>query len=355
MDAGSLDLIGEVFPGISIIDDPLKSGDSQAEIEALEPYYIDEFSTRRTGNWRQALIATRFSIDDLHAIVMNLDGLYDSNINPTGWLYLNLQALCKNPSEDLLLRKLNESLWETHPTLNSTELLKLERKNEYRFNTVYQGNPSVSTGNIVNSAVIHNPSEELLFGNLILAVDCANSSSDTSDYSAVTVAGFGTDKSIVIVDQIVGKFSVQELRVEIEKLFNTYVINEICFENSALGLVLIPEYETNFANCNPTNIKVTKLSVQLYGNKVRRLQYIAHEFANTFFTNTWLESYTQLRAELLAFPYGKNDDRVDSLIWALIRLSQLRPLTDEADLFGYGLGDNFTDVYTYNPEIELYT
>ena len=162
MDAGTLDIKAVLSPGLAVLDDPLKNGESLAEIEALEPYYIDEFGTRRTGNWRQGLIATRFAVNDMHGIVLALDGVWHETENPTGWLYLNLSALCKDPELDPLGRKYNESIWEAHPTLNSTELLKLEKKNQWRFETVYQGNPTLSEGTLVKSVNLKFPGLEAL-------------------------------------------------------------------------------------------------------------------------------------------------------------------------------------------------
>jgi hypothetical protein len=144
----------------------------------------------------------------------------------------------------------------------------------------------------------------------------------------------------VIVDHFAAQLSIFNLRTKITEFTNIYDIKEICFENAAMGLTLIPEYETNFNNCNPNNIKITKLSAQIHGNKTRRLQYIQHELKDVKFLNTFQKDYTELRTELLEFPHGKTDDRVDALIWALIRLSQIRPVFEFQDEVAEG-GDDW--------------
>jgi hypothetical protein len=343
MDAGTLELNGLPSPGIAIVDDPLKSGDSLAELDSLEAWFTDEFNTRRTGNWRQAVIATRFSPEDLHAIVLKLDGQYDSVTNTEGWLYLNLPALCKVPSEDLLGREFNESIWEDHPTLNTKELLKLEAIDELKFNTIYQGSPTLSTGNFIKLEQINKPEKELTANCIILAIDCAAASTQASDNTAFTVAGLGPNNTSIILEQIAGKYSLADCILIVKDLLVRYAIEEIAIEYSAMGHTLIPELINNYNDCNPEYVTVTKLMTSNYGNKIQRLKYVAAEH----YTDTWPEAYEELKNELVLFPKAKNDDRVDSLVWALIRLKSLRPIYDDTEAFGYGGGDGFDGAMIY--------
>ncbi len=322
MDAGTLDIVSVLSPGIAILDDPLKNGESEAEIEALEPYYVDEFATRRTGNWRQGLIATRFAVNDLHAIVLGIDGLWDSTTNSTGWLYCNLSALCKAPDTDPLNREYNESIWPNHPTLNQTELLKLEAKKPWRFNTVYQGNPTIQTSTLIKN--INYPSP-LLFNdisNLHLVVDSASGSSEGSDNTSITICG--TQQNIpTVLEQVSGNWNIIEIRKQIASLLCKYPnIKGIAIENASTGLALIPDYENNTNGCNSKKLPVLKLSSQQMGGKVRRLMSVEDLVYSCKFSDSFIE-YEDFRKELMAFPHGKKDDRVDSFVWALIVLKPL--------------------------------
>lgn len=322
MDAGTLDIVSVLSPGIAILDDPLKNGESEAEIEALEPYYVDEFATRRTGNWRQGLIATRFAVNDLHAIVLGIDGLWDSTTNSTGWLYCNLSALCKDPDTDPLNRKYNESIWPNHPTLNQAELLKLETKKLWRFNTVYQGNPTIQTSSLIKN--INYPSV-LLFNEIIklhLVVDSASGSSEGSDNTAITICGIQQDVPVVL-EQVSGNWNIIEIRKQIAFLLIKYPnIKNIAIENASTGLALIPDYENNANGCNPKKLAVLKLSPQQMGGKVRRLMSVEDLVYLCKFSNSFLK-YEDFRKELMSFPHGKKDDRVDSFVWSLIVLKPL--------------------------------
>jgi phage terminase large subunit-like protein len=328
MDAGTLDIVSVLSPGIAILDDPLKNGESEAEIEALEPYYVDEFATRRTGNWRQGLIATRFAINDLHAIVLGIDGLWDSTMNSTGWLYCNLSALCKDPDTDPLNREYNESIWPNHPTLNQAELLKLETKKLWRFNTVYQGNPTIQTSTLIKN--INYPSV-LLFNDIIklhLVVDSASGSSEGSDNTSITICGIQQNIPIVL-EQVSGNWNIIEIRKQIAFLLSKYTnIKSIAIENASTGLALIPDYENNTNGCNPKKLPVLKLSSQQMGGKVRRLMSVEDLIYLCKFSDSFIE-YEDFRKELMSFPHGKKDDRVDSFVWSLIVLKPLLNLNIE--------------------------
>lgn len=327
MSAGTLDILSQLSPGIAVMDDPLKNGESKAEIEALEPYYVDEFNTRRTGNWRQALIATRFAVNDLHAVVLNLDGIWDSESNPSGWVYCNLPALCLEPETDILNRKYNESIWPNHPTLNTPELLKLAAKNKWRFTTVYQGLPAVKDGTLVLRSTIGYPKTILLaeIKNIILAIDSASGSTAQCDNTSLTMGAIYNNMPCIL-EQISGNWTIIELRIKIAELINKWKPEKIGIENASTGLVLIPEMISNHNNCNLTKIAIDKLSPQLMGSKIRRLQAVEELLAITIFSNTWQSfEYEEFIKEILAFPNGTKDDRVDSFIWALIMLKELMP------------------------------
>lgn len=339
MSAGTLDIISKFSPGIAVMDDPLKNGESRAEIEALEPFWIDEFNTRRTGNWRQGLIATRFAINDLHAVVLNLDGLWDSDVNPDGWLYLNLSALCTEPQNDLLNRQLNESIWPSHPTLNTVELLKLQEKNKWRFTTVYQGLPAVKDGTIVLRSMVGRLEiiSQNKVSNIHLAIDSASGATAQCDNTSLTVGGV-IDNRPVILEQVSGNWSIIPLRIEIAKLLEKWQPEKIGIENASTGLVLIPEMVANLNGCNAKKTPIEKLSPQAYGGKIRRLQSVEELIPISIFSDTWSQvgSYDAFVDEILSFPNGAHDDRVDSFIWLLMMLKPLLSIEvaeDESDNF----------------------
>jgi phage terminase large subunit-like protein len=343
--AGTLDIISKLSPGLAVMDDPLKSGESKAEIEALPAFWVDEFNTRRTGNWRQGLIATRFAVNDLHAVVLNLDGLWDSETNPTGWVYLNLAALCLDPENDVLGRAYHESIWPGHPTLDTAELLKLQAKNPWRFATVYQGDPQVKEGTIVlRSSLRYQETLPLRYvKNIILAIDSASGSSALCDNTSLTVAGVYQESRPVILEQVSGNWNIIDLRVEVAKVLARWKVSRIGIENASSGLVLIPDMIANTNGCNPTKIPIEKLNPQAAGGKVRRLQSVEDLIPQTLFCSDWSQpgSYDAFIEEMVGFPNFGKDDRCDSFVWALIMLKSL--LTQEKDLDESSLAEKFTE------------
>ena len=329
---GSLDIIEKVSPGISVMDDSIKSSDSKADLEALEPFWLDQWNTRRTGSWLQAVIGTRFAVNDLHAIVLGLDGLWDSESNTTGWVLLNIPALCEDTENDILGRDYHESIWPSHPTLNTTELLKLQKKNLWRFNNLYQGNPTIPEGTLVKKAMLPERSDVLLSAvtNVTLAIDSASGSTASCDNTSLSVGGIYLGKPIVL-SQVSGNWPIVQLRKEITKLLKIWKPDQIGIENASTGLVLIPDMQANVGFSNPSRIPVTKLSPQMLGGKIRRLQSVEDLLPQLVFSKSWEETeYNEFLSEILAFPNGSHDDRVDSFVWLLIMLkSVVAPETQE--------------------------
>jgi len=98
--------------GATLIDDPLKSSDSKAAIDGVETWWAEECSTRRTNNYCQVVIATRFHERDLHGVLLDADGIYDPNENPFGWRWINICGIIETPEQaenDPLEREIGET------------------------------------------------------------------------------------------------------------------------------------------------------------------------------------------------------------------------------------------------------
>lgn len=131
-------LTGNAVTGGLIVDDPFK--DEKSARSTLMRNTVDEWLERvgltrvHPGAW-VILMATRWHEDDLSGRC----------VKKRGWRYLNLQAIADGPIDeagrviaDPLHRFLGEPLW---PSKRPLSFLKEAQKNEWTWNSLYQGTP----------------------------------------------------------------------------------------------------------------------------------------------------------------------------------------------------------------------
>lgn len=311
--SGSIDMESPGI-GIGLVDDPLKSSDSKKAFENLESWWGEQFSTRRTNNYAQVVVATRFHEKDLHGILMDGDGLYDPEHNRYGWRWVNIQGLCENPSTDVLGRKLGESHWPSNPTF-SVSMLESQKKimGSFKFAALYQGIPVAAEGQIVKNSWIEVIEEEdcppldiIWFG-----VDCAFSEAELADESAICVAGISTrnPETVYIRDIVKGKWGFPDLIEAVKQQYSFYKAKMLCIEKAASGHSLIQVLKRE------TKIPIEEMKP--LRSKTIRMQAVCPLFENSrvkIVRGMWTDAFVK---ELTAFPYVRHDDSVDALVWAL--------------------------------------
>lgn len=300
--------------GIGLVDDPLKSSDSKKALDTLESWWAEQFSTRRTNNYAQVVVATRFHEKDLHGILMDGDGLYDPVDNKYGWRWINIQGLCENPSTDILGRKLGESHWPSNPTF-SVSMLESQKKimGSFKFAALYQGIPVAAEGQIVKNSWIEVIEEEecpeldvIWFG-----IDCAFSEKEMADESAICVAGMSTrNPNVVYIRDIVkGKWSFPDLLEAVKQQYSFYRARVLCIEKAASGQSLIQVLRRE--------AKIPVEEMKPLKSKTVRLQAVCPLLENSrvkLVRGYWTDAFIK---EITAFPFVRHDDSVDAVVWAL--------------------------------------
>lgn len=300
--------------GIGLVDDPLKSSDSKKALDTLESWWAEQFSTRRTNNYAQVVVATRFHEKDLHGILMDGDGLYDPVDNKYGWRWINIQGLCENPSTDILGRKLGESHWPSNPTF-SVPMLESQKKimGSFKFAALYQGIPVAAEGQIVKNSWIEVIEEEecpeldvIWFG-----IDCAFSEKEMADESAICVAGMSTrNPNVVYIRDIVkGKWSFPDLLEAVKQQYSFYRARVLCIEKAASGQSLIQVLKRE--------AKIPVEEMKPLKSKTVRLQAVCPLLENSrvkLVRGYWTDAFIK---EITAFPFVRHDDSVDAVVWAL--------------------------------------
>ncbi|GMV18336.1 MAG: hypothetical protein AMXMBFR56_65600 [Polyangiaceae bacterium] len=130
-------LTGYPIDGVCVVDDPIKDS-TEAQSATVRQRCIDWFDTvawtRRHAGTSYVIMATRWHPEDLSGILIG-----------RGWRYVNLKAIAEGPAndngavqDDPLGRRPGEALWPSHKPV---EFFDEERKNEYWWASLYQGEP----------------------------------------------------------------------------------------------------------------------------------------------------------------------------------------------------------------------
>lgn len=301
--------------GVALIDDPLKSSDSKAALGSLESWWSEQMSTRRTNNYAQVIVATRFHEKDLHGILMEGDGLYDPADNPFGWRWINIQGLCEDPSSDVLGRQVGESHWDTNPTF-SVPMLESQRKimGSFKFAALYQGTPRAAEGQIVKNSWInvieegqHPPSFDVTW----LAVDCAFQESEMADETAICVASICLkDPTKIYIREIIsGRWGFPDMISAVKQAYSFYNAKMLCIEKAASGQSLIQVLKKE--------AKIPVVEMKPLKSKSTRLQAVTPFLESgrvVFLNDHWTEGFVK---ELTTFPFVRHDDCTDAFTWSL--------------------------------------
>jgi predicted phage terminase large subunit-like protein len=315
--------------GAMIVDDPLKDSTSKAALDELESWWGEQASTRRTNNWCQLVIATRFHERDLHGVLIENDGLYDEEDNPTGWRWVNIAGLIETPEQadaDPLERELGESHWPSN-TAFTVDMLMAQKKTmgSFAFSALYQGRPVAAEGQIVKDSWVCTlegdkcPGFDLTW----LAVDCAFSEKEMADETAICVASIShrTPGIVYVREMITGRLGFPDLIAKVKHLYSYYGARVLCIEKAASGQSLIQmlkkEAKIPIEEMKPLKSKTTRLQAVAPLMEFNRVKFVEGD---------WIESFVK---ELTAFPYVKHDDRTDAFTWALTYYSMKLDTVDK--------------------------
>jgi predicted phage terminase large subunit-like protein len=315
--------------GAMIVDDPLKDSTSTAALEALESWWGEQASTRRTNNWCQMVIATRFHQHDLHGVLLEADGEYDEVENPNGWRWVNIAGLIETAeqrAQDPLERDLGESHWPSN-TAFTVDMLMAQKKTmgSFAFAALYQGNPVAAEGQIIKDSWITRMEKQECpeFDLTWLAVDCAFSEKEMADETAICVASISHryPGKVYIREIITGRLGFPDLIAKVKHLYSYYDARVLCIEKAASGQSLIQMLKKE--------AKIPIEEMKPLKSKTVRLQAVAPlmEFARVkFVEGDWIDPFIK---ELTTFPFVKHDDRTDAFTWALTYYSMKLDTVDK--------------------------
>jgi predicted phage terminase large subunit-like protein len=311
--------VGGVLTGrgadLIIIDDPLKADDalSESRRRSVNDWYDNTLRSRLNSQEKGAIIIVmqRLHADDLVAHVQQSET----------WDVLSFPAVAEQSEtydiatpygRKLIHRKEGEIL---QPTLLSPTTLQTHRRamTEYNFVAQYQQDPQPPSGIVVKRQWLrfYGPSElPEKFDVVVQSWDTANKDSELANFSVCTTWGLKDDR-IYLLNVFRRKLNFPELKRSVRELADLYRADVVLVEDKASGTSLIQELRAD-------GFSRVEAAPSLDGDKTMRLHAQTAKIEGGFALfpkeAPWLDAYVH---ELVGFPNSKNDDQVDSTVFAL--------------------------------------
>lgn len=293
-----------------IVDDPLKPSDALSDTRrnAANQWFDNTLYSRLDNKSKDVIIVVmqRVHPDDLIA-----------HIQEKGeWVQVNLPAIAEVPQVFTfsdgrqIHRKPGDIL---HPEREPESVLDEIRATmgEFHFTTQYQQRPIPVAGNLVRREWLQfyeGPPTWDQADRIVLSWDTAGSDSDLADYSVCTIWKIW-DKDYYLLDVFRERLDFPALRKAAHKIACKYRPRNILIEDMGTGKSLLQELKSDRGEMIPY-----PTAIKPRDDKIIRMSSASYllESGHVYFPKEaeWL---AELITELLAFPYGKHDDQVDSV------------------------------------------
>ena len=292
-----------------IIDDPHSEQDALSEtaMENAYEWYTSGPRQRLQPGGRIVIVMTRWSTKDLTGQLMKAQ----SDVKADQWDVIEFPAIMPN----------EKPVWPEYWKLDELESVKASLS-VAKWNAQWQQNPTSEEGSIIKREYwkIWDKPKLPKLQHVIQSYDTAFSKKETADFSAITTWGvFLVDEitpNIILLDVEKGRWDFPELKTKAIEQWQYWEPETIIIEQKASGTPLTQELRrfgipvVNFtpSRGNDKHVRVNSVSTLFEAGQVWRTE------------DKWAE---ELVEECAAFPYGDNDDLVDSTTQALMRYRQV--------------------------------
>ena len=304
-----------------IIDDPHSEQDalSASALESAYEWYTSGPRQRLQPGGTIVIVMTRWSTLDLtEKLIRRM-----SEPHADQWEVVELPAILES----------GEPLWPGFWKLEELEAVKASLP-VAKWNAQYMQNPTSEEGALLKREwwQAWEADEPPHCSYILQSYDTAFSAKETADYSAITTWGVfrpseSAPESIILLDAKRGRWDFPELKAMAYDEYMYWQPDCVLIESQASGLPLT--HELRMMGIPVVNYRPTKGK-----DKVTRVHSVSPVFEagmvwapDTIFADEVME-------ECAAFPYGENDDFVDSTTQAIMRFRQgnfVRLATDEED------------------------
>jgi predicted phage terminase large subunit-like protein len=297
-----------------IIDDPIKPEEANSD------------STRKKANdWFQSTLFSRLDDKKRSVMIIVMQRLHVNDLtgfaqDSGGFNKLSfpaiatVNALIPVSATDTYHRKVGEPLHAEYEDLNTLERIR-DQIGTYNFVSQYQQSPETPSGGLIKQKYLHiidHFPKTRPDGYWWVSIDSALSTSETADYSALTLGYSNRDGHFVLYVER-GRWDYEMLKCKALSYVRR-IGDDVTFivEAAGSGISLI-EYMRK--------AQLRWFYHQAKYDKVVRASFVLPLFlagrvyiCNVKSHNGWVEEFIN---ELLTFPNGRHDDQVDSLVQAL--------------------------------------
>ena len=314
-------MCGGVLSGITgnradglIIDDPFK-GREEAESETIRKKvreeYKDSLLTRLKPKGWKVIINTRWHEDDLCGQILPPDYKGDSGVftaeDGESWYVLNFQAECQNDT-DPLHRKNGDFLWTDWFPVDWWQQTKRTHAG-YSWTSLYQGVPTPEEGIFFKREWFkrYRIGQEPEHLNKYIAGDYAVTDGG-GDFTEIGGVGFDVNEDLFILDWWSGQTTsdvwINQLIIMVNKLQPLVSVAEGGIIRRSIEPFLNKEMQRQKSYFRQEWITSNKNKTA----NARSFQGLASQ------NKVWIPSCSwgdELLDQLISFPYGKFDDKVD--------------------------------------------
>ena len=292
-----------------IIDDPHSEQDalSESAMEGAYEWYTSGPRQRLQPGGAIVLVMTRWSTIDLTGQLMK------AQVEPKAdqWEVVEFPAIMES----------GMPTWPEYWKINELESVKASLAIS-KWNAQWMQKPTSEEGAIIKREWWQEWNEKDIpdLHYVIQSYDTAFGKKETADYSAITTWGvFSPDDmkpALILLDARRGRWDFPELKEIALKEYNYWEPEMVLIEAKASGMPLSDELRR-------TGIPITNYTPTRGNDKRTRVNSIAPMFESGMVYypegRTFAEEVIE---ECAAFPYGENDDYVDTVTQALMRFRQ---------------------------------
>lgn len=298
---------------LGVIDDAVKGreqANSPTWSERIWNWFTDDFGTRFSDSAGLLIVMTRWSVHDIIGRLLESRSRFKSKPK-----IVNYQAIATQDDEH---RMVGDALFQDLKTID----FLLDRKSimsTASWESLYQGNPTVSGGNIFKDSWWRwwkvMPPLKYKF----IVADTAQKTKTINDWTVFQCWGYGVDNNIYLIDKYRAKLEAPELRRHAELFYRKHDVKKemvtdptlrgMYVEDKSSGIGLVQELKRKGLNI---------FGVSRHTDKVFRAEDVSPFIeSGRVHVNINIDGMDNLIKEGMEFPNGSFDDDIDCLMSAV--------------------------------------
>lgn len=312
------------------IDDPVKNreeADSSVVQEATKNWYSSTAYTRLAPGGGVLVIQTRWHDNDLSGWLLSLMREAEKEYKETGvwpddadrWDVVEYPALA---TRDEKYRRKGDALHEER--YSRAALLKIKRTLSPRdWAALYQQTPVVEEGAFFQKPWLRFYKSQPTDLYVICCGDLAISKSEQADFSVFMIAGLDPQGRIYMLDERRGRWTADEIIDQIFDIQRVWRPRFFGLEKGHISMAIGPQIDYRRRKEGLHELVIEELKPGKRDKELRaRAIQGRMQLGEVYYPEgaLWVAEHVN---ELLRFPNGVNDDRVDAIAWIGLALAEI--------------------------------